>query len=122
MAMDLREGQKLFYSQVVHFENEVPVQIEERYVNPQVVPDYLKQDFTRITPNAYLTALAPMTEGEHVVEAVLGNASECKLLKIERGEPCLLIRRRTWAGRVVVASARLLYPGSRYRLEGKFHS
>ncbi|MCY1398299.1 HTH-type transcriptional repressor YvoA [compost metagenome] len=122
MAMDLREGQKLFHSQVVHFENEVPVQIEERYVNPQVAPDYLQQDFVRITPNAYLMALAPMTEGEHVVEAVLGTATECKLLKIERGEPCLLIRRRTWAGRVVVASTRLLYPGSRYRLEGKFHS
>ncbi|CAD5107320.1 histidine utilization repressor [Zestomonas carbonaria] len=122
MALDLREGQRLFHSQLVHFESGVPVQIEERYVNPAVAPDYLGQDFTRITPNAYLMALAPMTEGEHVVEAVLGTPAECKLLKIDRGEPCLMIRRRTWAGRVAVASTRLLYPGSRYRLEGRFHS
>lgn len=120
MALGLREGQTLFHSLLVHFENGVPVQIEERYVNPLVAPDYLRQDFTLITPNAYLMALAPMTEGEHVVEAVLASAAECKLLKIERGEPCLLIRRRTWSGRQVVASTRLLYPGSRYRLEGKF--
>ncbi|MDQ4171965.1 UTRA domain-containing protein, partial [Pseudomonas aeruginosa] len=48
--------------------------------------------------------------------------AECKLLQIERGEPCLLIRRRTWSGRVAVTAARLLHPGSRHRLEGRFSS
>ncbi|WP_317510439.1 SDR family NAD(P)-dependent oxidoreductase, partial [Acinetobacter baumannii] len=33
--------------------------------------DYLEQDFKTITPNAYLMAKAPVTEGEHIVEAVL---------------------------------------------------
>ena len=120
MALDLREGQQVFHSLLVHYENGVPVQIEERYVNPQAVPRYLEQDFTRDTPYAYLSAQAPMTQGEHVVEAVLASPAECKLLKIERGDPCLLIRRRTWSGRQVVSSTRLLYPGTRYRLEGKF--
>lgn len=120
MSLNLREGTQVFHSLLVHFENGVPVQIEERYVNPQAVPHYLEQDFTHDTPYAYLSAQAPMTQGEHVVEAVLATPAECKLLKIERGEPCLLIRRRTWSGRQVVSSTRLLYPGTRYRLEGKF--
>ena len=67
---------------------------------------YLKQDFTRQTPYAYLTQVAPLTEGEHVVEAILAEPAECKLLQIERGEPCLLIRRRTWSGRCLLYTSR----------------
>lgn len=111
---------QLFHSVVVHFENEVPVQIEERFVNAEIAPAYLQQDFKQITPYAYLINLAPLTEGEHVVESVNATTAECKLLRIKRQEPCLLIRRRTWSAYGQVGCARLVYPGSRYRLEGKF--
>ncbi len=120
LALDMREGQKVFHSLIVHFENDIAVQIEDRYVNAVVAPDYLKQDFTQETPYAYLSRVAPLTEGEHVVEAILADPSECKLLQIEPGEPCLLIRRRTWSGRTPVTAARLIHPGSRHRLEGRF--
>ncbi len=118
--MQIREGQTLFHSIIVHFENDVPVQIEDRLVDPVIIPDYLDQDFQNITPNAYLMSKAPVTEGEHVVTAILATAQECKWLKINKTEPCLLIRRRTWSNKQLVSSARLIYPGSRYFLEGKF--
>lgn len=120
VLMQIREGQTLFHSIIVHFENDVPVQIEDRLVDPVIIPDYLDQDFQNITPNAYLMSKAPVTEGEHVVTAILGTAQECKWLKINKTEPCLLIRRRTWSNKQLVSSARLIYPGSRYFLEGKF--
>ncbi|MNZ82780.1 UTRA domain protein [compost metagenome] len=120
LALDMREGQRVFHSLIVHYENGIPVQIEDRYVNAAIAPDYLKQDFTRQTPYAYLSQVAPLTEGEHVVEAILAEPHECQLLQIERGEPCLLIRRRTWSGRQPVTAARLIHPGSRHRLEGRF--
>jgi GntR family histidine utilization transcriptional repressor len=120
--LNVREGQEVFHSVLVHYENDVPVQIEDRYVNASLVPDYLAQDFTQITPHAYLTQAAPLSEGEHVVEAILASAQECAWLDIAPGEPCLLIRRRTWSGGQTVTSARLIYPGSRYRLEGRFAS
>ncbi len=104
----------------IHYENEVPVQVEDRLVNAALIPNYLKQDFTQITPNAYLMAQAPVSEGEHIVEAVLASTQECKWLKITKQEPCLLIRRRTWSNKHLISSARLTYPGSRYYLEGKF--
>ncbi|PVZ20661.1 MULTISPECIES: histidine utilization repressor [unclassified Pseudomonas] len=122
VALGVREGQPVFHSLIVHFENDVPVQIEDRYVNPAVAPHYLEQDFTLETPYLYLNRLAPLTEGEHVVEAVLPTREEQQLLDIPAQEPCLMIRRRTWSGRRAVTSARLLYPGSRYRLEGHFGS
>lgn len=121
LALDIREGQRVYHSLIVHYENAVPVQIEDRYVNAQIAPDYLNQDFTVQTPYAYLSQVAPLTEGEHIVEAILADPQECSLLQIERGEPCLLIRRRTWSGRSPVTSARLIHPGSRHRLEGRFN-
>ena len=38
--------QRLFHIVIVHEENGVPVQLEDRYVNPLVAPDFLNQDFT----------------------------------------------------------------------------
>lgn len=113
-------GRKVFHSLLVHFEDDVPIQVEERFVNPAEAPGYLTQDFTAVTPNNYLSEVAPLVRGEHVVEAVLGSAEECKLLGIAKSEPCLLIRRRTWSATGLVSAARLIHPGSRNRLEGTF--
>ncbi|WP_042079839.1 UTRA domain-containing protein [Acinetobacter baumannii] len=118
---NIADEQKLFHSIIVHYENDVPVQVEDRLVDAALIPDYLEQDFKTITPNAYLMAKAPVTEGEHIVEAVLASPQECKWLKITKAEPCLLIRRRTWSNKQLISSARLIYPGSRYYLEGKFN-
>jgi GntR family histidine utilization transcriptional repressor len=119
-ALGILPGQQLFYSQIVHYENDVPVQVEDRCVNPLAAPDYMKQDFDRVTPYIYLTQSAPLTAGEHIVEAVVPTKHERELLQLEDHEPGLLIHRRTWSGKMVVTSARLLYPGSRYQLFGRF--
>jgi GntR family histidine utilization transcriptional repressor len=116
-ALELDIAAPVFHSLIVHSENGVPVQIEDRFVNPAAAPDYLSQDFSSLTPNVYLTAAAPLSGSEHIVEAAMPQAWECKLLTILRSEPCLTIRRRTWSERHVVSTARLVYPGYRYRLE-----
>ncbi|HET7665790.1 MAG TPA: histidine utilization repressor [Mycobacterium sp.] len=109
-----------FHSLLVHYEDDTPIQLEDRFINPDEAPGYLEQDFTAITPNSYLSAVAPLVRGEHIVEAVLGGDEECRLLKISPSEPCLLIRRRTWSSHGLVSAARLVHPGSRSRLEGSF--
>ncbi|CAH0190949.1 histidine utilization repressor [Erwinia aphidicola] len=121
-VLGLTTGQTLFQSLIVHFENDLPVQLEERVVNPLVAPDYLQQDYHSQTPYTYLMRVAPLTAGEHIVEAVLPDAQQCQLLAIEAQEPCLLIRRQTWSDSKVVTYAKLLYPGSRYKLLGRFKS
>ncbi|MBY5409796.1 histidine utilization repressor [Rhizobium leguminosarum] len=118
-ALELPIGAAVFHSLVVHSENGVPVQIEDRFVHPEAAPEYLDQDFSTLTPNAYLTAAAPLSGSEHVVEAAMPQAWECKLLTIMKTEPCLTIRRRTWSAKQVVSTARLVYPGHRYRLEAR---
>lgn len=118
----IAEGDPIFHSRVVHFEDDHAIQLEDRRVHPQLAPDYLRQDFTARTPNDYLSRIAPLGKGEHVVEAVLGSAEDCALLGIGEAEPCLLIHRRTWSEGQLVSAARLLHPGSRFRLEGTFDS
>lgn len=118
-ALELAIGAAVFHSLIVHSENGVPVQIEDRFVHPEAAPEYLDQDFSTLTPNAYLTAAAPLSGSEHVVEAAMPQAWECKLLTIMKSEPCLTIRRRTWSAKQVVSTARLVYPGHRYRLEAR---
>ncbi|MDX7999567.1 histidine utilization repressor [Xenorhabdus sp. Reich] len=112
----------IYHSIIVHYENDVPVQIEDRYVNAQAAPEYLRQDFSRQTAHDYLSQVAPLTEGEHIVEAVAGDARSCRLLQIEENTPCLLISRRTWSKEYIVSSAKLLFPGHRYKLKGHFSS
>jgi len=119
-ALELDIGAQSFHSVIVHNEDDVPIQLEDRFVNPAVAPDYLKQDFSRTTPNAFLTSIAPIAKTEQFIEAVLPQPWECKLLAIARSEPCILIRRRTWSQDRVVTTVRLLYPGSRYRLQSNF--
>ena len=118
--LGMRTGQPLFHSLMVHYENDLPVQLEDRLVNPQMAPDYLQQDYHSVTPYTYLMRVAPLTAGEHIVEAVLPDLRQRRHLALEEHEPCLLIRRQTWSDSKIVTYARLLYPGSRYKLLGRF--
>ena len=118
--LEVRAESTVFRTVLVHFENDVPIQLEDRYVNPALAPDLLKVDFTRETPSHYLFRVAPLAEAEQVVESRLPDAFARRLLKIGPHEPCLIVRRRTWARGGVAAYAVLTHPGSRYRLMGRF--
>ncbi len=110
------EEAPLYHLTLVHTENRLPVQIEDRYVNPRAAPDFLDQDFSETTPTAYLVATVPVEEFEHTVEAILPSEAQARLLEIGTGEPCLALHRRTWARGLVVTVATLVYPASRYAL------
>jgi len=115
------EHAELYFSAIVHFENEVPILLEERHVLPRIGPDYLNVDFAVQTPYDYLMKVAPLQEAEHVLRAVLPEEGARRLLVMKKGEPCLLMVRRTWTAGVVASVARLYYPGSRYEMSGRFH-
>lgn len=116
--LDLRAGESVFHSVCLHLEDGVPVQLEDRYVNPRVAPDYIEQDFSRETPNAYLSRVAPLTAVEHTIEAILPDARVAGWLELKTPQACLQVLRRTWSGEDVVTFARLIHPGDRYRLTG----
>jgi GntR family transcriptional regulator, histidine utilization repressor len=118
--LELAPGSAVFHSVIVHFENNRPIQIENRFVLPVFARRYLDQDFTRATPYEYLMSLGPLDEAEHIIQSLMPDRATRVLLKIPEGEPVLHVRRRTWSGGAVVSSARLIHPGSSYSLVGRF--
>jgi len=119
---EMKAGDEVYHSILLHLENDVPIQIEDRLVDPKMAKDYLQQDFTAITPFVYLSEVSPISEAEHVIEAVLPEAEERRLLKIPAKEPCIRLHRRTWSDGKLVSYVDLTYPGSRYRLSGRFRA
>lgn len=118
--MEINGGDPVFHSALVHFENGTPVQFEDRYVNPRMAADYLTVDFTTTTPSEYLLRTVPVSEIEHDIQSMLPDAETAKLLHIRQSAPCLVVNRRTWANGTVVTVARLIHPGDRYRVGGRF--
>lgn len=118
--LGLPSGARVFHTLIVHHENGVPLQCEDRYVNPQRAPAYLDNDFSRITPTQYLLQVAPLWQAQYSIEAAAPTAQEARLLGIGRNEPCLIVVRRTVGVDGPITLARLVHPGSRYMLQGEF--
>ena len=116
LRLGLRLGAQVFHSILVHREDGVPIQLEDRFVNPRWVPHYLDSDFSQQTPNEVLVASCPISDVEHVVEAVLVDEATAAALGIDTSAPCLSVIRRTWSGENLISYARLIHPGDRYKL------
>ncbi len=120
--LDLRPGESVFHTVCLHMENDIPVQLEDRHVNPRVVPDFLAQDFSHLPPGEFLLRNVPFDQIEHVVDAVLPTAEQAERLDMPAADPCLLLTRRTWTRAVPVTMVRCLHPASRYRLGSRFRA
>ncbi len=121
-ALDLRTGESVFHSLCIHREDGLPVQLEDRHVNPRQVPQFAAQDFTLLQPSEYLVRNVPFDQIEHVVDAVMPTAEQATLLEMSPQEPCLLLTRRTWSRGVPITVVRCLHPATRYRLGSRFRA
>ena len=118
----LKPGSTLFHSVIVHAENGVAIQCEDRLVNPACAPDYLGLDFSQTTPTHYLLTVAPLSEARYTIEALLPSAQEAGWLGIAASAPCLVVKRRTFSRGLAVTTVRLTHPGALYLLEGSFQA
>ncbi|MBB5460175.1 histidine utilization repressor [Paraburkholderia sp. Cpub6] len=119
-TLELPQNGTAFHSRIVHFENDVPIQFEDRYVNSLIFPDYLDQDFESETPNEYMMRVAPAQGAEYWITARKTNAMVRQALMMPIGEPCLVLRRRTEAQRQIASDVTLWHPASRYKLNGRY--
>ncbi len=106
----------IYFSRVIHFEDNIAIQLEDRFVNPCLAPDYIKQDFNNLTANEYLTKICPVSEAEHQVEAVMPSYEQTGWLELSPNEPCLKVTRTVWSDAQIASFAYLYHPGSRFQL------
>ena len=109
-----------FHSVIVHFEDESPIQVEDRYVNPALAPDYMQLDFTRTTANEYLMRVAPLYGVRYSVEARMPPGDVAGMLHNQEDQPCLMLRRKTLSRGQVASVATLWHPANRYQFTGGF--
>jgi GntR family histidine utilization transcriptional repressor len=117
----LAPGALVFHSRIVHSGDDIPLQLEDRFVNPRVAEHYLSLDLTAITPHEYLMKVAPLERAEHRIEAEMPDAATARLLALGAREPLLILHRRTWSQGHAASVAKLSYPASRFRLVGHFN-
>jgi GntR family transcriptional regulator, histidine utilization repressor len=112
------QSKSIFKIIVVHAENGVPIQLEERYVNADQAPKFLQQDFSQITASEYLNSIAPLTEAEITVEAVMPTKILKHNLQLEEDVPCLKVTRLTQSYGKPVCYTVLYHPANRFKLTG----
>ena len=118
LQFELPPGAPLFHSVIVHFENEVPIQVEDRWVNPACAPDYLAQDFAAVTPNEHLMQAAPLQSATYSIEALQPPRDIADMLAIEPRQCCLVLRRRTRALGQIASVVTMWHPGQLYQFAG----
>lgn len=115
---ELPAGSTLFHSVIVHYENDVPIQVEDRWANPAVAPDYMQQHFAQVTPNEYLSVVAPLQSATYSVEALAPPPDIAAMLGMNPGECCLVLQRRTRGLGQVASCVTMWHPGHRYQFAG----
>ncbi len=118
--MQVALGTSLYFLNAVHYQDDIPIQLEARYVSPKLAPNFLNQDFCTMTSTSFLLSLFRPQEMEHIVRAIMPDERERTALRIESGEPCLQLSRRTWKQNQVVTHVTLTYPSSRYDLGARY--
>jgi GntR family histidine utilization transcriptional repressor len=114
------QGERLYHCLMLHFENGVPVELEERYVNPALVPDFINQDFSDETPSGFLIRTMPYSRADHRISADIPTEEQKRLLQLDDNEPILTLERHTYAGEEMITTVRLYHPGSRFAFGGAF--
>ncbi|MHC5226251.1 UTRA domain-containing protein [Ignatzschineria sp. LJL83] len=115
LGLGIHTGAKVYYCQLIHYENGLPLILENRYINPIFVPEFIDQDFTQYTPTGYLLEKHGLSRMEQAIEAIACTSQYAKLLEISEGEPCLYISRRTWDKHNIISVSSFLAPGMRYK-------
>ncbi len=113
-------GHILFHSVIVHFENEIAIQVEDRWVNSALAQDYLTQNFISKTPNEYLMEVAPLQGVDYSIEAVMAPKSIADMLHISSKDACLVLHRKTRSQNQIATIVTMWHPGTRYQFTGSF--
>lgn len=118
--LEIGAGQEVFHVTVLQSMDGEPVAHEERYAVVDVYPDFLDQDFSKISVFDYLASRSALEEIENSVAAVRVTKRLATLLEIDADEPCVQVQRRNWYQGKCVTLTRITYAGTRQVLTSRY--
>ncbi|MCY6382000.1 UTRA domain-containing protein [Hoeflea prorocentri] len=114
--MGLTGKHRVLHVVSLHFADGAPHQIEDRWIDLNVVPQARNETFESVSPNEWLLRQVPYTSAEHVFRAALPSKGEGDLLNLTEGKPVFVIERTTWLAGEAVTHVRLVHPADSFRL------
>jgi GntR family transcriptional regulator, histidine utilization repressor len=110
--LGLPDGRLMVYIRAMHFADGLPFIFEDRWINPQIVPQIETADFGAISPNEWLVLNAPFTHGDLAFYAANATAEEAELLETAEGTALFIAERTTWNALTPITRVRMAYaPG-----------
>jgi GntR family histidine utilization transcriptional repressor len=91
----------------VHYADNLPFQVEDRWINLSAVPEAAVFDFEAIGPNDWLVRKVPFTDAELAFSATLAQSRIAEMLGVVPGSAVFTVERTTWLEGAGVTFARL---------------
>ena len=115
----LPHGHDMLHVVCMHYADNHPFQMEERWINPAVVPAILDADLSAIGPNEWLLREVPFTDAEIAMSAVAADAMLARFLDCAPATPLFRLERTTWLDGAPVTFVRMTHaPG--YRMSTRY--
>lgn len=115
-AMKSPAARPLLHVRALHLGDDVPYALEDRWIDPDVVPGAATESFEAISANEWLLKHTPYTHGEIVLAAASATRDEATVLGCAEQSALFTIDRLTWDGACAVTKVRVLYrPGHQIR-------
>jgi GntR family histidine utilization transcriptional repressor len=116
--MQVEQGMKLRHLVSIHLADGKPYVFEDRWINPQAVPEIAGMDFSRQSANEWLVMNVPFEGGDFDFSATTAGPREAEFLSCREGEGLFVIDRSTWTKNGMITSVRLTFaPGYRMHTE-----
>ena len=109
----------LYEIKIIHLADGIPIQFEERWVDAQRVPNFIKQDFNIVNTSDYLIAKIPLERGSYIIQALAAPEEIAQALQIKTQSPTLVLQRRTYSAGKVLTFVKMWHAGDRYQFAGE---
>jgi GntR family histidine utilization transcriptional repressor len=118
ILMGLMADTLVFQLNLLHLDNNRPIQWQQICVNRSLAPALLKQKMDKIDPNDYLQWVCTPTKSDYQVKSVLPSASQRRDLDLSHldNASCLSVERRDWVGESVLSISTMLHPAEQFYL------
>lgn len=112
------KGQKIFNVEIIHFGDDVPLQLERRWVDINIVPDFKDQNFNVISATDYLIKQVPLIRGRYWIEAVTMPTDIASALNTSSSQPALRLSRYTYSKESVLTFVEMWHDGGNFSFSG----
>ncbi|RUS59367.1 UTRA domain-containing protein [Pseudorhodobacter sp. E13] len=116
--LKLKPKQTLIHILALHLAEAMPFCLEDRWVNPDAVPEFADADLSAISANEWLVQNAAFSAGDFAFGASAATAEAATHLNCPSGAPLFTVERTTWAAALPITAVCLSYaPGYKMRAE-----